>query len=164
MFENADLTNEAVAGHGKEKEKLYRDMIGPELPRLLVPGVREFARRHSDLPMAVASNAEPENVTFVLEKAGIRGLFRVVVDGHEVKRPKPDPEIYLTVAARLEVSPRDCIVFEDSHTGITAAKAAGMKVVGVATTVSEFPHVDLTIQDFEDPTLDAWLRDTFSHA
>lgn len=164
LFGTADLTSETVAGHGREKEKLYRDMIGPELAGLMVPGFLQFVERHGDLPLAVASNAEPENVAFVLEKAGIRELFQVVVDGHEVKRPKPDPEIYLTVAARLGVLPQDCVVFEDSHTGIAAAKGAGMKVVGVATTVSEFTHVDLTVRDFEDPELETWLRDTFSYA
>ena len=164
LFGTADLTMETVAGHGREKEKLYRDMIGPDLPGLLVRGVLEFMQRHSDLPLAVASNAEPENVAFVLERAGIRELFSVVVDGHEVKRPKPDPEIYLTAAAKLGVLAQDCVVFEDSHTGIAAAKGAGMRVVGVTTTVPEFPDVDLTIRDFEDPELERWLRDTFSYA
>jgi len=161
FFGGAELSSEAVAAHGREKEKLYREMIGPKLQRLLVPGIREFLARHRDLPLAVASNAEPENVAFVLDNSGLRPCFHTVIDGHEVERPKPDPEIYLTAAARIGVSPADCLVFEDSHIGIAAAKAAGAKVVGVATTVSEFPQVDLTIRDFKDPELERWLRDTF---
>lgn len=164
FFGPANLTDEAVAAHGREKEKLYREMMEPELSRLLVPGVLEFLQRHRGTPMAVASNAEPENVEFVLEKAGIKDQFRVVIDGHEVKHPKPDPEIYVTAAARLGLAPAACVVFEDSHTGIAAARAAGMKVVGVATTVSEFPNIDLTIRDFHDPELETWLRDTFLRA
>ncbi len=164
LFGPAVLTDEAVAEHGRRKEMLYREMMKPELPRLLVPGILEFLDRNRDVAMAVASNAEPENVEFILNRAGIRDRFRVIINGHDVGRPKPDPEIYLTAAARLGVHPADCVVFEDSHTGIAAAKAAGTRVVGVTTTVSEFPDIDLSIRDFYDPDLEKWLRDTLSPA
>jgi beta-phosphoglucomutase-like phosphatase (HAD superfamily) len=75
-----------------------------------------------------------------------------------VERPKPDPEIYLKTAALLGVPPDQCLVFEDSETGAIAARAAGMKVVGILTTLPEFDNVDLAIRNFLDPTLDAWLR------
>jgi beta-phosphoglucomutase len=161
-FFGADLNDEAVAAHGRAKERIYRALMAPELSQRLVPGVREFLHRYDRLPKAVASNAEPENVAFVLRGAGFEDCFRIVIDGHEVEKPKPDPEIYLTAAARLQVRPEACVVFEDSHTGVAAAKAAGMKVVGLTTTVSEFPDVDLTIRNFEDPELETWLRDQFS--
>ena len=162
LFGPGVLTEEAVAEHGRRKERLYREMMDPELPRLLVPGILEFLERHRNVPMALASNAEPENVEFVLDRAGIRERFRVIINGHEVQRPKPDPEIYVTAAARLRVAPANCVVFEDSHTGIAAARAAGAKVVGVTTTMSEFPIIDLSIRDFHDPDLEKWLRNTLS--
>jgi beta-phosphoglucomutase-like phosphatase (HAD superfamily) len=59
--------------------------------------------------------------------------FRVRVTGHEVQRGKPDPEGYLTAAARLGVTPGACVVFEDAPVGIVAARLAGMSIVGVAT-------------------------------
>lgn len=164
FFAGAELTAGEIAGHGAEKEKLYRQLIGPELQARLVPGIVEFLRRHREIPLAVASNAEPENVEFVLERAGIRDLFRVTMNGHEVARPKPDPEIYLRVADRLRLPPAQCIVFEDSLTGVEAGRAAGMRVVGVATTMTEFRNVELTIRDFHAPELEAWLRDTITHA
>jgi beta-phosphoglucomutase-like phosphatase (HAD superfamily) len=58
----------------------------------------------------------------------------------------------------LGENPRDCVVFEDSLTGIRAARASGARVVGVTTTMAEFPDVDLTIQDFSDSKLEPWLH------
>jgi beta-phosphoglucomutase family hydrolase len=151
------LTNEEVQLHGAAKERLYREMICSMVNAALVPGVREFLERHRHQPAGVASNAEPANVEFVLDEAGLRQYFRAVVDGHQVPNPKPHPDIYLRAAELLGVEPGDCVVFEDSLTGIEAARAARMAVVGVLTTHGELPGVDLQIPDFLSPDLDAWL-------
>ena len=76
---------------GRAKEQLYREMMAGQHRRLLVPGLREFLERHRHLPMAVASNAEPENVAFVLDETGLRQYFRVIVDGHQVAQPETPP-------------------------------------------------------------------------
>ena len=81
-----------------------------------------------------------------------------MVDGHQVSRPKPDPEIYLRVAALLGMDPRNCVVFEDSHTGVEAARASGARVVGLRTTHKEFKNIDLTADDFRSPELEKWLE------
>ncbi len=73
-------------------------MMKPRTEESLVPGVREFLARHQDLKFGLATNAEPANVDFVLDTTGLRPLFRVVVNGHQVTHPKPHPEIYLRVA------------------------------------------------------------------
>jgi HAD superfamily hydrolase (TIGR01509 family) len=127
----------------------------------LVPGVREFLQRHAGQPVGLATNAEPANVDFILDRGGLRAYFRVVVDGHQVQHPKPHPEIYLRAAGLLSVAPRNCIVFEDSFSGVEAARAAGARIVGVRTTHRELPGADLVIDDFRDPQLgqlEAWLR------
>lgn len=144
--------------HGREKEKLYRELMAPRLEESLVPGVRQFVQRHSHLPLAVASNAEPENVRFVLEGTSLKRYFRVILTGDDVSRPKPDPEIYLKAATLLGVSPYECVVFEDSQTGIEAARAAGMAVVGLKTTSSELAGAAVLIDDFDDPALEMWLQ------
>lgn len=152
------LNAEQIAAHGAAKEKLYREMLAPILPETLVPGVRDFLRRHADKPVALATNAEPANVDFVLDRGGLRPYFRVVVDGHQVRHPKPHPEIYLRAAGLLSVAPGNCIVFEDSFSGIAAARAAGARIVGLRTTHRELPDTDLEIDDFRGPQLAAWLR------
>jgi HAD superfamily hydrolase (TIGR01509 family) len=128
------------------------------MPQALVPGVAAFLERQQDRPMAVGSNAEPANIDFVLDRAGLRHHFRALVDGHQVERPKPHPDIYLRAAALLGVPPDACIVFEDSPTGIAAGVAAGMRVVAVNTLgLPAFEGVDLVIDDFRSPALDRWL-------
>jgi HAD superfamily hydrolase (TIGR01509 family) len=153
------LSEEVIFGHGAAKERLFRQMVletGIEKHR--IPGVMEFLERHADVPKAVGSNAEPANIDFVLDRLGLRKFFAVTVNGLEVSRPKPFPDIYLEAAARLKAAPRDCIVFEDSPTGVDAARAAGMRVIGVETTPTEFQGVDLHIKDFLDPRLESWLQ------
>lgn len=156
-FFGTGLTEEEVRAHGAGKEKLYREMAGATMRDALVPGIGEFLERHTHSPKALASNAEPENVSFFLDSAGLREYFQVIVDGHQVMRPKPHPQIYLKAAELLRVQPRDCVVFEDSFTGVEAARAAGMRVVGVKTTHRDIPGVNLAIGDFRDEQLDAWL-------
>jgi beta-phosphoglucomutase len=157
-FYGRDLDDAEVLARGAAKETLYREMMKPHLDGALVPGIREFLARHRDLALAVATNAEPPNVDFVLDETGLRPFFRVIVNGHEVAHPKPHPEIYLRVADALGVTPADCIVFEDSHTGVEAALAAGMQVVGIGTTHEDLAGVALLIRDFNDPALEAWQR------
>jgi beta-phosphoglucomutase len=154
-----DLAEDVVLRHGTEKERLFRQMMLAADPSLFrVPGLLEFLERHKDVPKAIGSNAEAANIDFILDHFGLRRFFHAVVDGHEVKRPKPFPDIYLKAAERLNVAPGRCIVFEDSPTGAEAGRAAGMRVVAVETTPTEFHGVDLVIQDFLDPQLEPWLR------
>lgn len=156
-FLGAHLTDAEVFAHGAAKERMYRELIGPMLPGALVPGLREFLERHQDLPIGCATNAEPANLEYVLQVAGIANLFRVMVDGFQVKRPKPWPDMYLRAADLLGVQPARCIVFEDSYAGIEAAQAAGMTVVAIKTTHQEFPPVALSIDDFRAPELEPFL-------
>jgi beta-phosphoglucomutase len=132
-FFGAHLADEEVRAHGAAKKQLFRETIRPVIHKALVPGVKEFLERHRGQPIAIATNAEPANVEFLLEAARLRPYFQAVVDGHQVSNPKPHPDIYLRAASLLGAEPESCVVFEDSFTGIEAARAAGMAVVGVRT-------------------------------
>jgi len=156
-FIGTHLPAEEVFRHGAAKEALYRDLIRPEIDSRLVPGVIEFIKRYAGAPLAVASNAEPANVEFILDAAGLRRFFRALVDGMQVDRPKPEPDVYLRAAELLGVEPGNCIIFEDSPAGVTAARAAGGRVVGVETH-APLEGVDFRIRDFTNPALPEWLR------
>jgi HAD superfamily hydrolase (TIGR01509 family) len=158
------LSESEVFAHGAAKEALYREMIQPQMESKLVPGIREFLQRYSDVPTGIGSNAEPANVACVLEHAGLKPFFEAVVDGDQVERPKPFPDIYLRAAELLGMAPADCVVFEDSLTGVSAALDAGTQVVGLLTTCDELPGVALSIRDFRSPELDAWLLNRFACA
>jgi len=155
----ANLPEDVVFYHGAEKERLFRElMIADGLSQYAIPGIREFLDRYPDLPKAVASNAEPQNIDFVLDRFDLRRYFPVTVNGMQVARPKPFPDVYLEAARQLNTAPALCIVFEDSPTGVEAARAAGMRVVAVETTPTTFHGVQLTIKDFLDPALDPWMN------
>jgi beta-phosphoglucomutase family hydrolase len=154
----ADLDAAAVFEHGAAKEKLFRELIGDTLEAKLVPGIREFlAAASAMVPLAVGTNAEPANVDFILNGAGIRQYFRAIVDGSQVARAKPAPDVYLRGAELMGVAPANCIVFEDSPVGIAAARAAGMRVVGLLTHAGSLADVDVEVPDFVHPELGVWL-------
>jgi len=152
------LAPEEVFARGAQKEELYRELVADRMEEILMPGIRAFLEFHRDDPMAVASNAEPANVEFILDRAGLRHFFRAVVDGHQVRHPKPHPEVYLRTAELLGIAPGNCLVFEDSYSGVEAARAAGARVIGVLTTHGDLPGTELTIDNFGSGNLEPWLR------
>jgi len=152
------LSDAEVFAHGAAKERLYRDLMRPELEKHLLPGLVPFLERHRHLPLGVASNAEPANIDFVLDEGNLRQYFAVAVAGDRVTHPKPHPEIYLLAAKLLGVAPADCVIFEDSPTGIEAAQAAGARVVAVESTPAQLPPTDFRIRDFADPAIEPWLH------
>jgi beta-phosphoglucomutase len=155
-----ELTQAEIVEHGAAKEALYRELMGGDLEAHLVPGLRQFLERYREAPKAVASNAERHNVDFVVREAGLSVFFQATLDGNQVERPKPFPDVYLMAAAKLGYEPANCIVFEDSHSGVAAGIAAGMTVVGIQTTYENFDGVALAVKDFADPRLEEWLEAT----
>lgn len=87
--------------------------------------------RSEGLALGIATSNSRILTEAVLASNGILNLFEVILTGEDVKNGKPDPEIYLTAAERLEVYPEDCIVFEDVLMGVLAGKNAGMSVCAV---------------------------------
>lgn len=151
------LSSQEVARRGAAKERLYRETIAGRVEQMLVPGLRAFLQEHNGAAMAVATNAEPENVALVLDQGGIRQYFRAIVDGHQVRKPKPDPEIYRLAARRLGAAEANCIVFEDSTSGVQAARAAGMRIVGLLTTEDNLLDVNICADNFLSGNLRTWL-------
>jgi HAD superfamily hydrolase (TIGR01509 family) len=117
---------------------LYRE----ELP--LVPGAREAVERLSRWPLAVASSSNRPLIDLVLELSGLGGFFESTVSSEEVERGKPAPDVYLEAARRLHAGPRRCVAIEDSHNGILAARAAGMRVLAIPNV--EFPPGEDALQ------------------
>jgi HAD superfamily hydrolase (TIGR01509 family) len=91
--------------------------------------VRALDRR--GLALAVTSSAVGAEIDAILRRLQLRDAFALIVDGSQVARAKPAPEAYLVTANKLGVAPRDCVVFEDSHVGVLAAKAAQMTCIAV---------------------------------
>ena len=117
------------------KEEFYRQIVRASGIQAL-PGVREFLERldAAGIPRIIGSSTPRENIELVIELVGLRRYFQPIVAAADVTHGKPDPEVFLLCAQRLGFLASQCVVFEDAHVGIAAARAAKMKVVGVATT------------------------------
>ena len=141
-----------------EKEKQYQLEFKPHLE--LLPGLPAFLERahQADIKMAIGSAAIMFNIDFVLDNLKIRHYFDALISADDVRTSKPDPETFLSCAAQLNISPADCVVFEDAPKGVEAALNAGMEVVVLTTmhTKEEFAQYNnilAFIKDFRDTSL-----------
>jgi HAD superfamily hydrolase (TIGR01509 family) len=130
-----------------------------------IPGFLDFARlvRARKLPTALASAASRSFVETVLEKIGARDLFDVIVTVDDVAQPKPDPEIFLQAARRLDIPIRDCLVIEDSHPGIAAGVASGATCCALLTMLQpeEVRSAQFIARDFDE--IARWLQMDAKH-
>ncbi len=97
----------------------------------ILPGVKSFLEEARRNGKKIALGSASKNARLILEKTGIISLFDEIVDGNDVTKAKPDPEVFLIAAQKLGVKNEECVVFEDSEAGIQAAKTAGMKAIGI---------------------------------
>lgn len=145
-----EISSEDSLKHTLEKEALYREIYKPFIKP--VPGLIDFLEilKSKNIPMAIATSGIQPNIDFMFENIPIKQYFDLVVNSSHIKKGKPDPEIYLKVASLLNVSPKNCLVFEDAAVGIKSAKAAGMKVIAVATTQpkEELAEADEIVDDY----------------
>ncbi len=112
-----------------------------------LPGVLEVLDRCAALGwrLALASNSPRELCHLVLQQMGIASRFEAVISADDVEQGKPDPAIYLLAARRLGVAPAECLAFEDSLTGVRAARAAGMRVVAIPSAAQDFSQAPPTL-------------------
>lgn len=147
-----NIAPDLLEKYGTEKELLYQELFRADIRP--TAGLREFLQLlvQRQIPRAIATSAPRINVDFTLRHTELEGFFDIILDESCVQHGKPNPEIYLKAAAALQLPPNRCIVFEDSLSGVAAARAAGCKVIGVLTTHSaaELAHTDMTIRDFTD--------------
>lgn len=132
-----DITIAQARDIADRKEAAFRDIIRAAVP--LAPGIESVLAelKSRGKRLAVGSSGPPENVNLVLGAGKIRTYFDAVVDGDQVQRGKPAPDVFLRAAFLMNVSPSECAVIEDAPTGIEAAVAAGMLAIAVTTTHTE---------------------------
>ena len=158
---DAIMIDEIGASYGLTSDQ--RSMVLDEKTRIyeqedqeikIVPGAVEFvlwAAQHYRL--AVATSATPRNRIATLDRLGIANLFEIVADLGDVSEPKPSPEIYLIVTSRLALQPSQCLVVEDSLTGVLSAKRAGCCVSALTRTFAAHELLgvgaDFIFEDFQ---------------
>jgi len=153
-----DLPEERRQELAEQKNSYYVESLKSISKKEIVPGAVRFveACRKADLSTAVCSSSK--NAQFILDRLKIGGLFDAAVTGWDIINTKPNPEIFLLAAERLQVSPKLCAVFEDAESGIAAAKAADMLAVGFGDK-EILKEADRIIESFEDITVEDMLGD-----
>lgn len=135
-----------------EKESLFRKIYEPHIEP--ISGVVEFISDlyANNVKLGVATSAPYANLDLIMSKVPVRDKMGSILASEHVKKHKPDPEVYLTSAKNLGVTPDQCVVFEDSFSGISAARNAGMRVVGVLTshTINELPPCNMYIENYRE--------------
>ncbi|HSV11158.1 MAG TPA: HAD family phosphatase [Hanamia sp.] len=146
-----EVTDEESLKHTLDKEALYREIYKPFIKP--IPGLIDFLEilKSKNIPVAIATSGIQPNIDFMFENIPIKKYFDVVVNSAHIKKGKPHPEIYLKAASLLNVEPANCLVFEDAAVGIKSAKAAGMKVIALATTQpkEELTEADEIVDDYK---------------
>lgn len=118
----------------EEYRQRFHAIIDAELEP--IDGVRELLSKIS-APIAMATNARRKEMNFKLDKIQLSERFATRFCVDDVQHGKPAPDLYLTAANALNIDPKDCLVIEDSIAGITAGKAAGMRVLAFSETLDE---------------------------
>ncbi len=144
-----------------EKVNLFKEMASTEAA--IIEGVPKFLNMLSgnQIPMTICSGALLPEIEMILEGAGLRGFFEVIVSAEQVQRGKPDPEGFLLALELLNkklhksIRPVDCAVIEDSKWGLEAAKASGMRAIAITNTYTaeHLKPADKVIAHLKDLTL-----------
>jgi len=132
-----------------EKNTIYLDLISTMNPDEILPGVIDFLVQIKAEGYKIALGSASKNAEIILEKTNLLPWFDLIIDGNKVTNSKPDPEVFLKGAEGLGVTASECIVFEDAQAGVEAAKAAGMKAIGIGE-VAVLGKADKVIPNFVD--------------
>jgi hypothetical glycosyl hydrolase len=125
------MTDKQKESLAQRKNEMYLRMIGNIDEKSILPGIMDFLKLVRDKGYRTALGSASRSGRLVVERLGITGQFDVIVDGNMVSVPKPDPEVFKRAADLLHTAYQDCIVVEDAAAGVEAAKAGGMRCIGI---------------------------------
>lgn len=114
-----------------QKNELYKQYLSRMAPKDLSAEVRITLDALRDKGLLLAIGSSSKNTGYILSQIGLEGYFDAVSDGNNIKRSKPDPEVFLKAAEYLNIDPADCLVIEDAVAGVQAAHRGGMKAAAV---------------------------------
>lgn len=148
-----EIPEAQMKAYAQEKEGMYQRLYLENM--IAHKGLLDFLDylRAQRIKIALGTSAPTMNVDFTLDALRLRHYFEVIVDGSQVDKGKPDPQVYQLCCMRLGLSPQECVVFEDSLAGLESGERAGCKIVGVATSHEVYElksKTDFIIHDFTE--------------
>jgi len=143
-----ELSEEEKQKYLLQKNEEYLGFVYKMTSEEILPGINNLLNYLDDNKISYALGSASKNAPLILEKVGLLNRFTAIVDGNDVSKAKPDPEVFLIGAQKLNMKPNNCIVVEDAIAGIQAANAANMISIGIgdAKVLNEAAYV------FEDVT------------
>lgn len=140
---NKELSKSEFMDLMNKKNDDYLSYIETMTEKEILPDVKKTLDYLINIDQPIALGSASKNARTILTKVGLLDKFNEIVDGNDVTIAKPDPEVFLIAAEKLNMRAKDCIVFEDSVAGIQAANAAQMISVGIGNEVvlNEADHV-----------------------
>ena len=129
-----------------KKNDWYRENILKMTPNDILPGVKDFLNELKEAGYKLAIGSSSKNAGTILEKIGYNEFFDAIIDGTKITNSKPDPEVFIKAAEEMNIKPENCVVFEDAHAGIEAARKANMKSVGIGNKQVLF-NADIVVPD-----------------
>jgi beta-phosphoglucomutase len=150
---NITLTEEAKNEWATRKNAWYLELVIQMTPNEVLKGVPEFLKVLRANGIKIALGSASKNSRLILEKIKMIEYFDVIIDGNNITKGKPDPQVFLMGAEATNCNPADCVVFEDAVAGVQAGKVGGMRVIGVGDSVI-LHEADFVIKGFEEMTID----------
>ena len=151
-------TKDELEKMSDDKEVIFRDIYRSKI--FPINGLRKFLDnlKKNNILLSIGSNAIRKNVLMTIKELGITNYFSSIICGDEVSKGKPDPEMYIKTLSNLNVNKNECIIFEDSIEGVTAAKNANIKAIGVTSSQSSETLKSVgafkTIEDYTKISID----------
>lgn len=142
-------TAEQKAEFAQKKNALYRAFLQELDESALLPDAAETLAALKERGVRIAVGSSSKNTPLILERLKIKGLFDAVADGNEVTRSKPDPEVFLLAARKLQLPPRECLVVEDADSGVEAGRAGGFPTAAIGA-AAESGRADFTLLGLKD--------------
>ena len=140
-----------------KKNNIYKHSISSLGKKNILKGVEKILSKAKEKKMLLAVGSSSKNAKMIVEKLNLTHLFQAVVDGTMVKKTKPDPEVFLKAAKKMNLKASECIVFEDAESGVIAAKKGGFNVVSVGN-INIRNIGDVYVESLEDFNLDYYAK------
>ena len=150
---NVILSEEEKIEWATRKNAWYLELVLKMTPNEVLKGVPAFLKSLRANGIKIALGSASKNSRLILEKIKMIEFFDVIIDGNDLTRGKPDPQVFLLGAEAIGCKPADCVVFEDALAGVQAGKAGGMKVIGVGD-AKILHEADFVIKGFEEMTVE----------
>ncbi len=150
---NVTLTEEEKIEWATRKNAWYLDLVKQMTPKEVLKGVPEFLTNLRENNIKIALGSASKNSKLILERINMLDYFDAIIDGNNITKGKPDPQVFLMGAEATHCKPEECVVFEDAVAGVQAGKAGGMKVIGVGS-ADILTEADFVIAGFEEMTIE----------